>query len=192
MSNANSDFMEQLEHVLTVIPQQYVGALLTFHKMVKGKNIEWAVSGDLGEALKAVKVDIDCIEILTSKEGAGQIMQSVQEVQPTKINHKIQQIPRNAIIEGKEYSVFIRSHFFEFSIDSVRVKVHGDLQFRVDDWDWGDKLIFSPEYVYVVGHKMAVVPLSVKYDLYERLGWTDRLEKIKRVVTKQKQKPIFR
>ena len=58
-------------------------------------------------------------------------------------------------------------------------KVHGDLQFKVDDWDWGDVLEFDPEYVYVVGAKIAVVPLSVKYELYRSLGWIDRVEKIR-------------
>lgn len=70
----------------------------------------------------------------------------------------------------------------------MKVKVHGDLQFKVDDWDWGDVLEFDPEYVYVVGAKIALVPLSVKSELYQNLGWIDRVEKIKQAISPPRRK----
>lgn len=70
----------------------------------------------------------------------------------------------------------------DFNLDAVRVKVHGDLQFKVGSWDWGDKLEFTPDYVYVTGKKTAVVPLPFKYELYRSLGWADRAEKIRRAI----------
>ncbi len=84
----------------------------------------------------------------------------------------------------KSYPVYIRSYYFDFNINNVKVKVEGDLQFKVGEWDWGDVFDFTPEYVYVVGKKIAVTPLSIASELYRSLGWTDRVEKIREVTQK--------
>ncbi|MCW3994832.1 MAG: hypothetical protein NWE98_01620 [Candidatus Bathyarchaeota archaeon] len=165
---------------LIVIPPRYVIALLKLHEKLEGKSIDWAVSGDLAEALRTVKLEPDCIEIVTSKEGANQIHSAVEAFNPEKVAYRVQRLPRDALIKDKEYPVYVRSHYFEFDVEGVKVKVHGGLQFKVDDWDWGDKFEFTPDTVYIVNKKTYVVPLSVKYEMYQRLGWTDRAEKIKR------------
>ena len=71
----------QLNPFLIIIPPQYVSALLKLHEKFEGKNIDWALSGDLGEAINGVRLEPDCIEIVTSKDGAEQIQQSVEELQ---------------------------------------------------------------------------------------------------------------
>jgi hypothetical protein len=172
---------EHINPLLIIIPPQYVSALLKLHEKLDGKNIEWALSGNLGEALRIVRVEPDCIEIVTSKDAAQQIRDAVTEFKPQPIAHLVQQLPRNASNQGKEYPVYVRSHYFEFDIEGIKVKVHGDLQFKVNDWDWGDSFQFNPDIVYVVGKKTSVVPLSVKYQLYQSLGWMDRVEKISKV-----------
>ena len=88
------------------------------------------------------------------------------------------------MFDGKEYPVYTRSFGFNFTLNSITAQVQGDLQFKVGDWEWGDVYDFTPEYVYVVGKKMAVTPLSVKIELYKSLGWTDRLQKIQEVTRK--------
>ena len=98
----------------------------------------------------------------------------------------MQQLPREATINDKQYPAYVRSHYFEFDLNSIKVKVHGDLQFKISDWDWGDKFEFTPGFVHVVNKKTAVVPLYVKYELYQNLGWTDRAEKIAWVVANLK------
>ena len=65
-----------------------------------------------------------------------------------------------------------------FNIDGQRLDVHGDLRIKVGEWDWGDPLDYEPEYVYVVGVKVPVVPLQLKTELYMGLGWMDRVRKI--------------
>ena len=69
---------------------------------------------------------------------------------------------RNANINGIEYPIQVRSHYFDFFIGCLKVKVQGDMQYKINDWDWGDKLEFTPEYVNVTGVKIAIVPLQVK------------------------------
>ncbi len=169
---------QQLNSFVAIVPPKYVSALLILHEKFEGKNIEWAVSGDLAEALKAVRVKPDCIEIVTSEKGAEQICSAVSEFNPQKIEYRIQQLQRNALIGGKEYPVFIRSHYFEFEVNGIKVKVHGDLQFEVDEWGWGDKFEFVPVSIYIVNKKTSLVPLNTIYELYENLGWSDRAEKI--------------
>jgi hypothetical protein len=175
---------EQLSRVLAIIEQPYINALLTLHKNLAKKNIEWAVSGELGEALRTVQVKPDCVEIVTSKKGAAQIFLAVQEHSPTGVYFQTHRLPRNAELGGKEYPVYVRSHYFDFAVDGVKVKVYGDLQFKIADYDWGDKLEFTPEHIYLVGLKTAVVPLAVKYAIYQSLGWEDRAGKIRQVIAK--------
>ncbi len=182
MSDVKDEAMKQLSRVLTIIPQQYINALLTLHKKLDGKSIEWAIGGDLGEELATVRVDPDCVEIWTSKEGAEQIASILEEFQPSRMTFRTQKLSRNANIDGSEYPVYIRSHYYEFNIEAAKVKVHGDLQYRIDHWDWGDKLEFTPEHVNIIGDKIAVVPLQIKYELHQRLGWTDRAEKVQDVI----------
>ncbi len=163
---------------ITIVPKVYVDAVLELHKIFQGKNIRWALSGDLGEAFRTVKVEPDCIEILTSKEDAQRIHDLIKEQCSEQLVLRTQKLPRDAMIENKTYPVYVRSYYFEFKVESVPVKVHGDLQFKVNSWEWGDKLEFTPENVYVVNKKTPVVPLSVKLELYRNLGWADRAEKI--------------
>jgi hypothetical protein len=173
----------QLSPFLVIVPPQYVSALLKLHEKLEGKNIEWAISGDLGELFKGVRIQPDCIEIVTSKIGADQIYKSVKELNPEPIAYKVQQLPRNAVVGGVEYPLYCRSYYFEFQVDGIKVRVNGELQFNVNNWGWGDKFEFNPTWVYIVNKKTAVVPLSVKYELYQNLGWTDRMENINRVIS---------
>ncbi len=175
--------MEQpLNPFLTIIPPQYVSALLKLHEKFEGKNIEWALCGDLGEALKGIRIQPDCIEIVTSKDGAAQIQESVKDLDPEPIDYKIQKLPRNAVVAGAEFALYERSYYFEFQVEGIKVKVHGDLQFNVNNWGWGDKFEFNPTSVYIVNRKTSVVPLDILSELYRNLGWTDKTEKINLVI----------
>ena len=138
----------------------------------------------MAELLRIVKVEPDCIEIVTSKDDAQKIFEAVQEFKPRQITFQTLCLSRNAVIDGKEYPVSIRSFYFDFNINNVKVKVEGDLQFKVGDWEWGDVFDFTPEYVYVVGKKIAVTPLLIASDLYQSLGWIDRVKKINDVTKK--------
>lgn len=185
-----NNYKKLINPLVTLIPLKYLDALLILNSKLKDKSIGWAVSGNLGETLRTVHIDPDCIEIVTSKEGAKEIFQSVHEYNPQKPKRLTETLSRPAAIGDKEYRIRIRSHFFEFNIDSVKVKVYGDLQFQIADWEWGDKIEFEPDWIFVVGQKMPVMPLQLKYDLYRGLGWIDRAEKVMKVL-KRKRRIIF-
>ncbi|MFB3888019.1 MAG: hypothetical protein ACE14S_00890 [Candidatus Bathyarchaeia archaeon] len=175
---------EQLSTILSVIEEPYITALLSLHRKLARQNFPWALTGALGEALKTVQVKPDCLEIVTTQRGAAQIFLAVQDCNPTGVYFQTHKLDRNAVVEGKEYPVYVRSYYFDFTINGVKAKVYGDLQFRISNWSWGDKLEFEPEHVFVAGTKTAIVPLALKHDLYQHLGWTDRAEKIRQVLVK--------
>jgi hypothetical protein len=180
-----SKIREQLNRVLSMIEPSYIDALLMLHKKLAKEHVDWAVSGDLAEALKTVQTKPDCIEIVTSKKGATQIFLTFKDLNPKGIFFETQKLARNALVNGKEYPIYVRSHYFEFTLDGIKVKVYGDLQYRISDWEWGDTFQFTPEHVYVVGAKTAIVPLQIKYEIYQGLGWADRAEKIGQVLARR-------
>ena len=79
----------------------------------------------------------------------------------------------------------MRSFFFEFNINDIKTKVYSDLQYQIANWDWGDKIEFTPDYILVVGERIAVVPLELKLNLYLGLGWVDRAAKIREVIDRK-------
>lgn len=184
MSITSKAFWNQFNHFVSVIPREYFNALLILHEKLDGKNINWILRGELAERLKIVQVEPSFIEIVSSKTDAEKIFQVVQEFKPEQIAFQVQRLPRNAVIGGKEFPVYTRGYFFDFNLNDVKVKVEGDLQFKVGEWDWGDVFEFTPECIYVVGKKIAVTPLSIASELYCSLGWTDRVEKISEVTRK--------
>jgi len=184
---SSQDILNKLYEVLFIVPIKYVNAISSLHQRFEGKNINWGVNGDLAEALRTVQVEPDCIEIICAKQDAEKIFQVVQDLNPSPIKYQSRQLTRNAVIDGSEFPIQLRSYYFDFNLESVMVKVQGDLQFRVGNWDWGDIFLFAPEYVYIVGKKTAITPLAIKAELYQYFGWTDRFEKVKVVI----QKPLL-
>ncbi len=184
MSISSKEFWDQFNNFVSVTPRQYVDALLVLHEKLDGKNIKWVVNGDLAEHLRIVKVEPAFIEIVSSKDDVEQIFQGVQEFAPQPMTFRVQQLIRYAVIAGKEYPIYVRSYYFDFMLNGLEVKVQGDLQFKIGEWDWGDVFEFTPESVYVIGKKIAVTPLSIAAELYASLGWIDRVEKINEVTQK--------
>jgi hypothetical protein len=176
---------EQTGTVPENIAPVYVAALISLQKRLFRQRIEWALWGDLGEALKSIPVRPDCIEIVTSRKGAAEIFLIMKNYAPRGIYFQTQILQRNAIVDGRELPVYLRSHYFEFNFEGVKVKVHGEPQLRIGDFPWENRLEFTPEYTYVIGFKTAIVPLAVKHEFYQRLGWTDRAERIGEVLLKR-------
>src|SRR5713101_4984176 len=139
---------------------------------------KWALGGDVAEVISGVNVRPDHIAILTTKEGCDEVTRKLAKYQlePPRIVEK--ELERDAEVDLKPHKVRIKSYTSRFNVEGCRLDVHGDLQIKVGDWDWGDPLDFDPDYVYVVGVKVPVVPLEMKLRLYRGLGWYDRVSKI--------------
>jgi hypothetical protein len=171
-----------------VLSKPLLEATIKLGEVLKDCPAKWAIAGDVGELLFGVNVDPDHIAVLTSAGGFEELRSRLKtfEVEPPSTVER--KLARNAEVDLKQLPVKIKSYAGRFNIDGQRLDVHGDLRIRVGEWDWGDPLDYEPEYVYVVGVKIPVVPLKLKTELYLGLGWMDRVRKINEANAKRHHK----
>jgi hypothetical protein len=161
-----------------VLSKPLLDAMIRIGELLKDCPAKWAVAGDVGELLFGVNVEPDHIAVLTSTEGVNHFRAELKsfEVEPPNIVER--KLARSAEVDRNQLPVKIKSYAGRFNIDGQRLDVHGDLRIKLGEWEWGDPLDYEPEYVYVVGVKVPVVPLQLKTELYMGLGWMDRVRKI--------------
>lgn len=161
-----------------VLSKPLLDATIRIGELLKDCPSKWAIAGDVGEILFGVNVQPDHITILTSTEGCDEIRSRLKsfEVEAPRIVER--KLARSAEIDRNQLPVSIKSYAGSFNIDGQRLDLHGHLRIKLGEWDWGDPLDYEPEYVYVVGVKVPVVPLQLKTELYMGLGWMDRVLKI--------------
>jgi hypothetical protein len=136
---------------------------------------KWALGGDAGETMMGVNVTSDHLEILTTKEGCEEICNVLKDYVTRAPAMAEKKLTRDADVEGKIYPVYVKSHYAELTLDGVKVEVYGDEQIKIGEWDWGDALDFTPDYTYLSGGKLPLVPLTLKSELDLGLGWLDRV-----------------
>jgi hypothetical protein len=182
---AAKELLKKLTGIVSVIPREYIDALLFLHSKWNSTGADWAINGDLAMALRTVDIQPDCIEVVCSENDAQTLYNAVKEDTTEPIATKTKKLLQNAVHEGNQYPIYTKSRYFEFKTKGIPVRVQGDLQFKVGDCEWGDVFEFQPEYVNVVGKKTAVVPLSVLYQLYNDVGWTEKTQLIQQVLQRQ-------
>ena len=152
---------------IVMLSQPVLKAVIKLGEELKDAHAKWAVGGDAGEIMKGVNVHTDFIEILTTKEGTQEICARLGDY-----------VTLPPSVDGKMLPVYIRSHYAELTLNGVKVKVYGDQQIKVAEWDWGDPLDYTPDEVNVVGTRVPTVPLRLSSELDLGLGWLDRVELI--------------
>jgi len=173
---------------LVVLDKPLLEATIEVGNLLKDCQLKWAFAGDIGEILNGVNVQPDHLTILSNIVGCEEISKKLEGFQVEASRQVETQIKRNAEIEPKPLPITIKSYASQFNINGQRLNVHGDLRIKVGDWDWGDPLDYEPEYVYVVGVKVPVVPLELKTRLYMGLGWMDRVRKIHEAMARRHHK----
>jgi hypothetical protein len=175
---------------LVVLRKPLLEATIIIGELLKDCSAKWAFAGDLGEILFGVNVDPDHIVILTNSAGCDEITQSLEAFKVHAPTVSERQVKRTAEIDLKPLPISIKSYASTFNIQGQKLDVHGDLQIKVGDWDWGDPIDFEPEYVYVVGVKVPAAPLELKKELYRGLGWYDRVSKIHAAMARRHHKIV--
>jgi hypothetical protein len=167
---------------LVVLSKPLLDATITIGNALKDCTNTWALAGDVAEVISGVNVQADQIAIITNRKGCDEIAGKLAryQVEPPRIVDK--ELERDAKVDSKPYKIRIKSYACPFDVEGSRLNVHGDLQIKVGDWDWGDPLDVQPDFIYVVGVKVPIVPLEMKSELYTGLGWTDRAMKIHEAV----------
>ena len=177
--------MERKLPTFYAIPKPVMDAVLVISKKLKDSGVKWAVAGDLAEAMRAVEVKAKDVEIVTNKDGAEKILSVMSDFKPSELRLVERREPRDAKVEGKDLALYAQSYFFEFKIGETPVMVHGDLRFKVNDWEWGDPLEFEPDIVNMVGVHIPVEPIVLRRDIYKSLGWYDRMRLIAEALNRQ-------
>jgi hypothetical protein len=167
---------------LVVLNKPLLDTTVLVGKTLKDCGSKWAVGGDVAEVISGVNVLPDHMAILTTKKGCEEIAGKLSTYQIESPRSVERELERDAEVNLKPYKIRIKSYKSSFSVEGTRIEVHGDLQIKVGNWDWGDPLDFEPDYVYVVGVKVPIVPLKMKSELYVGLGWMDRATKIHEAV----------
>lgn len=171
---------------LVVLNKKLLDATILIGNALTGCVNKWALGGDVAEVISGVNVRPDHISILTTKSGCDEITGKLANYQIEFGGTDEREIVREAIVDLKPYKVRIQSYMARFDVEGSRLDVHGDLQIKVGAWEWGDPLDFEPDYVYVVGVKVPIVPLKMKSELYTGLGWLDRASKIHEAVMRSR------
>ncbi len=163
---------------IVMLSQPVLKAVIKVGESLKDVKAKWAVGGEAGEIMKGVNVQADTIEIVTTKAGAEEICAKMAEFQTLAPAVAEEKLERAADVDGKMLPVYVKSRYAELAVNGVKVKVYGDEQIKVGEWEWGDALDFETDFVYVVGTKVPLVPLRLKSELDLGLGWLDRVELI--------------
>jgi hypothetical protein len=180
---------------IVLVKREFLDCLAMLETTLKGVSEFWSLGGDIAENLQGVRVEPDHIEVVTTREGAVKITELLEEYHPTSVEFVEKTLPRDAELEGKGYPVYTKCYHSRLELNGVKVEIYGDLQYKVNDWEWGDKLEFGPIGLYVVDKRLPVTPLEVSSVLYTSLGWTDRAEMVQEAVLKSlepSQKPVLR
>jgi hypothetical protein len=171
---------------LVILSMPLLDATVIIGKALMNCKNKWAIGGDVAEVISGVNVQPDHIAILSTKDGCDEVARKLAKYQ-VEPPHPVERVlHRDAIIDLKPRKVRIKSYTSRFDVEGSLLDVHGNLQIKVGEWDWGDPLDFDPDYVYVVGVKMPIVPLKMKSELYSGLGWTDRAIKIHEAVLRSR------
>ncbi len=171
---------------LVVLSKPLLDATITVGKALIDCMSKWAIGGDVAEVISGVNVKPDHIVVLTTREGVDEITRRIAKYQLEPPRTDERELERDAKVDLKLHKVRIKSYTSRFSVEGSKLDVHGDLRIKVGDWDWGDPLDFEPDYVYVVGVKVPIVPLKMKSELYTGLGWMDRATKIHEAVMRSR------
>ena len=161
-----------------MLSQPVLKAVIKVGTALKDVHAKWAIGGEAGEIMRGVNVHTDLLEIVTTREGTDEICRAMADSVTLAPAVAEQRSERDADVEGKMLPVYFRSYYAELTVGGVKVKVLGDEQIKVGEWDWGDPLDYAPDHVYVVGVKVPLVPLRLKSELDLGLGWLDRVELI--------------
>jgi hypothetical protein len=134
----------------------------------------WAVTGSLGLYMQGIDVDVNDIDLQSSKEGAFAIERALEGY----VVHQVR------YVESRK----IRSFLGELNIGGIKVEIMGELQKKTPDNDWEppDDISLFIHWVKVNELSIPVFDLEMEYRAYRMLGREEKAEKILSVLQEGK------
>jgi hypothetical protein len=150
-------------HGVTIRPQ-LLQALRKLCLRLDNRNLNWAVVGSLGLAIRGAPIEPNDIDIRTDRAGAYELECIFSECMVSPVSFKT----------GEK----IQSHFGALNIDGVKVEIMGDLQIRNQDGTWQALPDMAKIRRIEAFEDMEVPVLSLawEYESYSKLGRPDRAQ----------------
>lgn len=151
-----------------MIESRLIKVLHKLHNHLNTDEVDWVVTGSLGFALHGMDVEVHDIDIQTDKAGAYEIERRF-----------LPYVIRNIEFSSSER---IHSYFGELNIDGVKVEIMGDIQKRLADGTWEDKIDVCNKRRFINYQGLSVPVMSLEYECeaYNKLGRTDKADQIRR------------
>jgi hypothetical protein len=157
-----------------IVPVEIVRCLREIAPLIQASGAWWSLGGDLSENLLEVHVRPTEIVILTNADGMPRLLSALSRYSPPPARTLEERLDREAEVDGTNYPIYVRSMYSDLEIGGVSVRIHGEYQMKVGEWEWGDSLYFTPSFVNLAGVQIPLMPLRIKSEMYLMLGWSDR------------------
>ncbi|GAC1349272.1 MAG: hypothetical protein NVSMB27_20830 [Ktedonobacteraceae bacterium] len=141
-----------------MIDLSFIAVLCKLSSALKGSDVNWVVTGSLNFALQGLPLTPHDIDIQTDAVGAYEIAHRFAPY-----------VTRQVTFSSTER---IRSHFGALLIDGITVELMGDIQKRLEDGTWEDRVDLNRHKLFVLLEEMEIPLLSLEYEAqaYRKLG----------------------
>ncbi len=150
--------------------ERHLSVLRVLYEVLETAGVNWAVTGSLGLALQGVPLAPHDVDIQTDAAGAYRMAALFADrvVRPVAFSAK----------------AGMRSHFGALEVDGLQVEIMGDVQHQREDGSWEPPpdLLRIRRYVDIAGMRIPVVSLEHERDAYGKMGRTERVAQIARVL----------
>jgi hypothetical protein len=149
-----------------MIEEHYLKVMDIILSRLKDLTHPWAVTGSLGLLIQGIEVDVNDIDLQSTKEGVYAIERVLEEY----VIHKVEYLE----------SMKIQSYLGELKIEGIKVEIMGDVQKELPGggWEPPNDLSKSIHWVKVDGWSIPVLDLVAEYRAYRLLGRDEKAEKI--------------
>jgi hypothetical protein len=156
-----------------MIPAAHLHTLRMIVNCLKGKPINWTLTGSVGMALQGMPLEVHDIDIQTDKGGAYEIEGCLTEyvVKPV------------CYCESER----IRSHLGMLEINGIQVEIMGGIQKRCENQAWEEPVRVELYRLWLDIERMQVPVLSLEYEYqaYLKLGRIEKAGKLRDWLQKQ-------
>lgn len=158
--------------LLKMIPDEHLNVLQKLYSEIKGKGINWVLTGSTSFCLQGVPVSPNDIDIQTDEDGA----------------YEIAELFSDRVIKEVEFSSTdrIKSHFGALMIHGVLVELMGAVQKHYDG-GWEEPIDVDEHKKIVELENMEIPVLDLAYEsrAYRRFGRVEMAEKLRKYAGKE-------
>ena len=149
-----------------MVDSRFLSILRTISLQLSENNVQWALVGSLGMAIRGIPIEPNDIDIITDKAGAYEMERLF-----------FRYVKRRVALRTSER---IRSHFGILEIDGLSVEIMGDFRVKLPDGSWEDPpdIARHRQTVLVDDLQVPVLSLEWEYQASLKLGREEKAELI--------------